>query len=229
MKNLSRFWKQTIGAAALSAVIAMAPRGLAETKAAKVRPYPLKTCLVSGEKFAGDMGQPYAFTYNGQEFKLCCPACKKDFDKDPAKYAKKLAEAERQMKPAAVMSGHAGNHGGQAPEKGAERLVHLQSVKTLGDLETIQPGDVLVMSCPKCKDMTATVVEQTFKAAHPEETKNLTMHLCPGCDSKIVTVGHGKTKTDKLMHTCKKCGSQDVLCCVMKKGDQPMSSADGMK
>jgi hypothetical protein len=25
-------------------------------------------------------------------------------------------------------------------------------------------------------------------------------------------------KTDKVIHTCKNCGSEDAFCCVMKKG-----------
>ncbi len=53
---------------------------------AKPTPDKLTTCPVSGEKLDGDMGKPYVFTYQGQEVKLCCKGCKKDFDKDPKKY-----------------------------------------------------------------------------------------------------------------------------------------------
>lgn len=60
-----------------------------ETLASKVKPYPLKTCIVSGDDL-GEMGDPFVFTYKGQEIKLCCKPCKKDFDKDPAKYLKLL-------------------------------------------------------------------------------------------------------------------------------------------
>ncbi len=59
------------------------------------KPYPdsLKTCVVSGDKIGGDMGKPYVFTHEGQEVKLCCKDCMKDFKKDPAKYMKKINEA----------------------------------------------------------------------------------------------------------------------------------------
>jgi YHS domain-containing protein len=50
--------------------------------------YPLTKCLVSGEKLGGDMGKPFVFTYEGREIELCCKSCKKEFDKDPAKYMK---------------------------------------------------------------------------------------------------------------------------------------------
>jgi YHS domain-containing protein len=55
----------------------------------------LPTCPVSGDKLGGDMGAPYVFSYKGQEVKLCCPSCKKDFDKDPAKYMKLIRAADK--------------------------------------------------------------------------------------------------------------------------------------
>jgi YHS domain-containing protein len=56
------------------------------------KPDKLTTCPVSGEKL-GEMGKPYVFVYQGQEVKLCCSGCKTDFDKDPAKYVKKIQDA----------------------------------------------------------------------------------------------------------------------------------------
>ena len=64
----------------------------------KLIPYPLKTCVVSGEKLGGDMGGPVLYSYKGREIKFCCKDCRKDFDKDPAKYVKKLEEAEAKAK-----------------------------------------------------------------------------------------------------------------------------------
>ena len=63
----------------------------------KVKAYTLKTCVVSGEKL-GEMGKPYVFTNDNREIKLCCKDCLKDFKKDPAKYTKKLEEAEAKAK-----------------------------------------------------------------------------------------------------------------------------------
>jgi hypothetical protein len=58
------------------------------------KPYPLDTCVVSGEKLGGDMGDPVILQYQGQEVRFCCPACKKIFLKDPEKYLKILADAK---------------------------------------------------------------------------------------------------------------------------------------
>lgn len=60
-----------------------------EGKTAKVKPYPLRTCIVSGDGL-GEMDDTVVFTHKGQEIKLCCKPCRKDFDKDPAKYLRKL-------------------------------------------------------------------------------------------------------------------------------------------
>ena len=65
---------------------------------AKAKPYPLKVCVVSDEKFGGDMGDPYVFIHEGREVKLCCKGCLDDFKKDTAKYVKKMDEAEAKAK-----------------------------------------------------------------------------------------------------------------------------------
>lgn len=91
--------KFTILVALLAGVLASPFTGSAdEAKKEKAKPYPLKTCVVSDEKFGGDMGEPYVFTQDGREVKLCCKSCLKDFKKDPAKYMKKIDEAEAKAK-----------------------------------------------------------------------------------------------------------------------------------
>jgi YHS domain-containing protein len=66
-------------------------------KETKDKAYPLDKCVVSGEKL-GEMGKPYVFKHEGREVQLCCKDCLKDFKKDPAKYMKKLDEAEAKAK-----------------------------------------------------------------------------------------------------------------------------------
>jgi YHS domain-containing protein len=71
----------------------------ADKKSEKLKPYPLKTCVVTGEKL-GEMGDPFVYAYEGREIKFCCKGCLKDFKKEPAKYIKKLEEAEAKAKKA---------------------------------------------------------------------------------------------------------------------------------
>jgi YHS domain-containing protein len=68
-----------------------------EKKTEAPKPYPLKTCLVCGMELDPN-SHPYVFVYQGQEIKLCDKSEKADFDKDPAKYMKKLKEAEAKEK-----------------------------------------------------------------------------------------------------------------------------------
>lgn len=53
------------------------------------KPYPLDTCLVSGEKL-GSMGKPPEIVHENQQIKFCCKSCLPKFEKDPAKYLAKL-------------------------------------------------------------------------------------------------------------------------------------------
>lgn len=70
-----------------------------DTNTVKLKPYTLKTCIVSGDKL-GEMGDPFVYAYKGREIKFCCKNCVKDFNKDPAKYIKLIEEAEAKAKKA---------------------------------------------------------------------------------------------------------------------------------
>jgi YHS domain-containing protein len=89
MKNLlifAAFWTAIV-------VAADAPKS-PETKPvapapAAPKPYPLKTCIVSDNDL-DSMGEQATFVYQGQTLKVCCKACIAKFEKNPAKYLKKL-------------------------------------------------------------------------------------------------------------------------------------------
>lgn len=104
--------------------------------------------------------------------------------------------------------------------KGGAGQLMSKPIKTLEDLSALQPGDMMVMSCPKCKNVTISYVEPTFKAMEPKN-KVKTQHTCPSCNTTITVEGHGKAKKDVVKHTCGNCGSHDASCCVMKKGGEP--------
>jgi hypothetical protein len=116
-----------------------------------------------------------------------------------------------------------------AQEKGATRLVRMNQLKTVAEVEAVQPGDTVVMSCPKCKDSWITVVEKTGKASSPTAQHQITQHQCPGCQTTITAEGQGKSKTDKVTHVCKHCGSKDAFCCVIKKGSSPTAGMEAQK
>jgi YHS domain-containing protein len=79
--------------------VAAAPQSAAvenaKPKAApKPKPYPLETCLVSGEGL-DEMDERVATVHEGQTFEFCCKPCLVKFKKDPDKYVAKLAAATR--------------------------------------------------------------------------------------------------------------------------------------
>lgn len=95
MKSLKTIQKLIVTAAALLALTALVAN--AEDKKAPPIPDKMTTCPVSGDKL-GEMDKPFVFEYKGHEVKLCCKDCKKDFDKDPAKYMKKILAADKEAK-----------------------------------------------------------------------------------------------------------------------------------
>lgn len=60
--------------------------------------YALKACPVSKEAFGGDMGEPVDLVIAGRLVRLCCKACKKDVEKDPAKFVAIVDAAQRTIK-----------------------------------------------------------------------------------------------------------------------------------
>jgi hypothetical protein len=82
-----------------TAAILASSSGLLAADKKEVKPYPLDTCVVSDEKL-GSMGEPFVLTEKGQEVKLCCKSCQKDFKKDKDKYLKKIDAAAAKKKAA---------------------------------------------------------------------------------------------------------------------------------
>jgi YHS domain-containing protein len=92
MKSLKRLQKLAMAGVALLALATLTAS--ADDKKDAPKPDKMDTCPVSGDKL-GEMGKPFIFEYKGHEVKLCCKDCKKDFDKDPAKYMSKVEAADK--------------------------------------------------------------------------------------------------------------------------------------
>jgi hypothetical protein len=90
----SKFTKYLVAIGLAAAFVCQAADSKSDKAATKAKPYTLKTCAVSDEKL-GDMGDPYVFTHEGREIKLCCKGCLQDFNKESAKYIKKIEAAEK--------------------------------------------------------------------------------------------------------------------------------------
>lgn len=93
MMKLNKSLSAAVMVAGLLATSTLVNAADSGAKAAKPKPYTLKTCPVSDEKL-GSMGDPYVHNHNGREIKFCCKGCLKDFNADSAKYIKKIDIAE---------------------------------------------------------------------------------------------------------------------------------------
>jgi hypothetical protein len=115
-----------------------------------------------------------------------------------------------------------------AQEKGAERLVKLHRLHSAADGQKVQAGDAVVMSCSKCKDTWAKVVQPPGRGGR-QELATVQRHECPGCGTRIETQGAGKQATSTIKHVSTRCGSADAQCAVMKKGAVTESRGEGQK
>ncbi len=102
MKKLKILAAITLAVPFLALPFATFAGGTNSAAASTPVPYPLDTCIISGDKLGGDMGPPIVFVYSNsvvnQEIKFCCPMCKPKFLADPDKYMKIIKAAEAKAK-----------------------------------------------------------------------------------------------------------------------------------
>lgn len=110
-----------------------------------------------------------------------------------------------------------------AAEKGAQTLMTLAErgvkttavpLQTVDSMGQVQAGDSVITACPDCKNVVVT--RMTKPKPHISQTKAVSVHQCPGCETKIELTGQGKAATRKITHTCPKCGGGKAFCSVMK-------------
>ena len=66
---------------------------------AQIKTYPVTTCVVSGEALESEeMGPPVNILYGTRLVRLCCKMCKRELDKNPAKFIEKLDKAAAKKK-----------------------------------------------------------------------------------------------------------------------------------
>lgn len=68
------------------------PEPVANEQEAAVIPYPLETCLVSGEPLDA-LGAPVRYLHGNQEVLFCCDGCRPKFEADPQPYLERIDAA----------------------------------------------------------------------------------------------------------------------------------------
>ena len=122
--------------------------------------------------------------------------------------------AQAQFKPA-------GDDGIAASPK--VRSMMMKPITSPADVAGLKDGDMVAMACPKCKTIMVTHVNT--QKGHIKTATTVPEDVCPGCEQKFTVVGEGKDKHNVITHVCKKCGSTDAFCCVMRTGS---AATEGM-
>lgn len=109
-----------------------------------------------------------------------------------------------------------------APMKGGQHLLHLQSLSSKKELDTLKTGDTIAMVCAKCKTVWITRVREGAKGAQilnegGKPVDIIGTHSCVGCKDTVTVTGHVKGDITELKHTCNACGGE-VFCCATKPG-----------
>jgi YHS domain-containing protein len=60
------------------------------------QPYPLSTCIVSGDKLDA-MGRAVVIHFQGSEVRFCCHDCAASFQETPTKFLAKLQKAAQKQ------------------------------------------------------------------------------------------------------------------------------------
>lgn len=109
----------------------------------------------------------------------------------------------------------------QAADRGSAKgggmdLLNMRQITTPAQADELKPGDKMAMVCTKCKSVVLHNV--STEKGHIKTMTVGEKHLCPGCNSTIEVVGHGKGKQDQVKHSCKACGDDSAFCCATKPG-----------
>jgi len=98
-----------------------------------------------------------------------------------------------------------------AEGKGASRLMFTPPATRETSAAPAKP-----MACPACTDTYRQVRDVAAKGMQANSMKSVATHGCASCQTKIVSVGAGKAKTDTVAHSCGN-GTPQASCCVAAK------------
>ena|SRR5579864_7892054 len=99
-----------------------------------------------------------------------------------------------------------------AEGKGASKL--MSSASTSQTQVQAAPANLSQMSCTRCTDGYTKITDTSAKGMNAGTMRNIPVHLCASCQTRIVSVGAGKTKTDKAVHACGNTATAQASCCM---------------
>ena len=159
-----------------------------------LKPYPLTTCIVSGEDL-GSMGDPVRIDVDGREILFCCNSCLPRFEADKATYLKKLDDeiirTQREVYPLK-----------ECPISG-------KPLGSMGDADDFVLGNRLIrLCCASCRDAVrkdpAPVLARLDKAAADAQRAAYPLDTCPITKKKLGSMGEPAEMTlaGRLVRLC---------------------------
>ena len=88
----------------------------------------------------------------------------------------------------------------QTAKGGGQKLLESLKPATAPVAESVASTAPTAMLCPKCHN--AKMTYATTSRGGKTELRTVEQHVCPGCATRIEAVGHGKAKTENVIHTC---------------------------
>ena len=99
-----------------------------------------------------------------------------------------------------------------AAGKGASKLM-FNSSDSQGQVYTAS-AKVATTSCARCVEGSKQVADTSAKGMRAGSQKTVPVHMCPSCQTRILSTGSGKAKTDKVVHSCGNDSSSAASCCM---------------
>ena len=84
--------------------------------------------------------------------------------------------------------------------KGGQKMLELNQTAVTATPKAVTT-DSMTMACPTCKDEMMTRTTAMGRGAFMKTT-TFAQHACSSCRTSIQTSGHGKAKSDHVVHTC---------------------------
>jgi hypothetical protein len=99
-----------------------------------------------------------------------------------------------------------------AQPKGGEVLVALTKGAAKPEAVVAMHKSDKAMLCSLCRNEFVKVAQPAEKMGR-REMATVVQHGCSACENKIQATGHGKAKTESVVHTCAHSGDPTLACC----------------
>ena len=96
----------------------------------------------------------------------------------------------------------------------APYLTEVRGDRTAAVVAPVTTATSTGMKCAKCKDQFVSTAQPPEKMGRRQVVTSV-RHECSTCETKTVVTGAGKTRVEKVVHTCKEAGAGHAGCALV--------------